>query len=86
MKRHGGHPNRTENPSDAGIHKWKRPDDRERELSGYGEKSIVRAEENDESYGLNIIIGIEDFPALDFEKPKEDAVYYVSHALFSRRS
>ena len=29
----------------------------------------------------NIIIGIEDFPAFDFEKPKEDTVCVVTHRM-----
>ena len=44
-------------------------------------KAIVRADENDEGYGPNIIIGIEDFPAFDFEKPKEDTVCVVTHRM-----
>ena len=47
-------------------------------------KAIVRADENDEGYGPNIIIGIEDFPKT--LKSKEDTVCVVTHRmLFPRR-
>ena len=49
--------------------------------TGTKKKAIVRADENDEGYGPNIIIGIEDFPAFDFEKPKEDTVCVVTHRM-----
>ena len=79
--RNGGHPNRTETRAMPESTNGNGRTTASGNSPAAKNKAIVRADENDEGYGPDIIIGIEDFPASDFEKPEEDTVYYAPHRM-----